>query len=122
MMRYILLSVFIFAALAPQAAQAARFCMAGIGFPPQCIYDDIETCRRAIQPPNTSCIVNPEMQPALYGNSDYCLVTSQGISECIYTDRGQCNIEARRKDALCMDNTRQNFEQNPYRYDTRVQR
>lgn len=109
------------AGLCASTVHAGSFCLGGPGVAPQCIYDDINTCKKNADPPNTNCFVNGSSDLNQQGNAPYCLVTSQRIAECIYVDRGQCNMEASRKGGICRDNTGNDSEENPYRYDTRIQ-
>lgn len=114
-----LLGAFLF--LDTSQASAASFCLAGPGLSPQCIYDDVGTCKRAARPPSTDCFANEEVKLMQHGNAEYCLVTSQRVAECIYSDRGQCNAQALKQNAVCKSNTDNDIKENPYRYDTRVQ-
>lgn len=115
------IALFLLPALVAHPSFAGSFCLGGQGVAPQCLYDDIETCNKNANPPNTNCFVNSEATLNQQGNSPYCVVTSQLIAECIYVDRSQCNDEAARKGGICRDNTGNDTEENPYRYDTRIQ-
>jgi hypothetical protein len=79
---------------------AGDYCIGGIGLPLQCIYDDVESCARAAEPPSTACILNSEARVHITGQSEYCVIHSGGVGECVYVDR----------------------ESDPYIYDTRIQR
>ena len=114
------LGIILSAAYTP-SAQAGNFCIGGAGLPLQCIYDDVETCARAAEPPTTSCVLNPEAKLHIYGQSDYCLIHSGGIGECLYVDRGQCNDDAERAKGICINRTTVGRESDPYIYDPRVQ-
>lgn len=102
-------------------AQAATFCVAGVGMQPQCFYDDVTSCRRAATPPSTACIVNPEASLSYYGGSRYCTLNAERIASCIYTDRGQCNRDADNGAGICIDREEMADDLNPFRYDNRVQ-
>lgn len=103
------------------SAEAAKFCVAGAGLSPQCIYDDAQVCMRAADPPNTSCSVNPDAALSYSGNNRYCTVSSNQAVLCIYTDRNQCNDEASRRREICIDRIGMNEKNNPYKNDPRVQ-
>lgn len=102
-------------------ARAASFCVAGLGLSPQCLFDDIKTCRKAVNTRDTSCIVNPAAVLSYSGGARYCRVTSYLSAECIFIDRAQCNKEAAAIQAICIDRMSMNDENNPYRYDDRIQ-
>lgn len=112
-----------FSCLGATQAFAGNFCLGGSGMTPLCIYDDIRTCEQSTEPPNTSCFLNPEAYLQYSGSSDYCVVTSTLVAQCLYVDRSQCSEEAARTGALCVDNKRQpeDNETNPFYYDPRVQ-
>ena len=108
--------------MAPTLVQAAAFCVAGPGLPPQCLYDDIVTCQRASDPPNSACIVNPQTVLSYVGGSNTCLVSPSRIAQCIYTDRDQCNGEAYRSGGVCISRTDMaDNNADPYRFDPRIQ-
>lgn len=102
-------------------AQAAPFCIAGMGMPLQCIYDDIKVCRMAISSPQHNCIANPDAVLSYSGGARYCRVTSYLSAECIFTDRAQCRKEASLHDNICLDRMSMKDENNPYRFDDRIQ-
>lgn len=102
-------------------AQAAPFCLAGVGMPPQCIYDDIKVCVEAINSRDLHCTANPEAVLSYSGGSRYCRVTSYLSAECIFNDRLQCRREASMRGDICIDRTAMGDDTNPYRYDERIQ-
>jgi hypothetical protein len=109
-------------ALCPSVAQAAgTFCIGGFGMPPQCIYDDVVSCLHAADPPNTACLINNDAVLSYIGGSRYCTVGSERVAQCFYVDRQQCNTEATRVRRICVDSLGQTDENNPFRYDNRVQ-
>lgn len=107
-------------ALCPGVATAGTFCIGGTGVPPQCIYDDVVSCLRAARSP-LSCLINNEAVLSYIGGSRYCTVGSERVAQCFYVDRQQCNTEATRVRRICVDSLGQTDENNPFRYDNRVQ-
>ncbi len=102
------------------AAHASPFCIAGMGMPPQCIYDDIQVCRQAASA-NTSCVANPETLLNYSGGARYCTVTSHLSAQCIFNDRAQCRKEASLRKEICIDRMDVTNVNNPYRFDSRIQ-
>jgi len=117
-MRLLLAALFLLFA-AP--AVAGTFCVAGSAMTPQCFYEDVQGCTRASDPPSTYCMVNPDAYLSYVGGGRYCTVGSERVAQCLYTDRSQCNSEASRTRSLCLDRDGMTDENNPYRYDNRVQ-
>ncbi len=115
-----LLSLF---CLIGETAYAATFCLVDIGLAPQCIYDDVDTCRKARSSQTASCTLNFETSPYINftGSSRYCTVSASKIGQCIFSDREQCNREAGRSNVVCIDRTGMQDKDNPYKYDPRVQ-
>ncbi len=103
-------------------AWAATFCVAGVALPPQCLYEDVPSCTRASDPPNTYCTVNPEATLSYVGGSPYCAVGANRVAECLYVDRNQCNSAAQKQDGVCFDREAMQDDRNPYRFDNRIQR
>ena len=120
MMRLMILMVLMVASV-PLPALAATFCIGGVGMPLQCLYDDVEGCRRAEEPPNTFCAVNPDAVLSYYGGARYCTVSAFLQAECLYIDRAQCHSEALRRKMVCVDRETRLDEMNPYRFDNRIQ-
>jgi hypothetical protein len=117
-----ILALFICICLLPHVAEGGTFCVQGMGLTPQCNYDDIQTCRRAEEPPNTFCSINPEANLAYTGGTNYCVVTAQLTALCIYQDRSQCNEESFRQRGICIDRRNMSgLSNDPFRYDDRVQ-
>jgi hypothetical protein len=115
---YRLLAIFL---LMPALAQAATFCITGPGMAPQCLYEDVVSCRQAATPPSTACIVNPEAPLSFYGGSRYCTLGAERIASCIYTDRGQCNRDADNGAGICIDREAMADDISPFRFDNRLQ-
>lgn len=109
-------------ALSAAPSFAATFCVAGIGFPLQCLYEDVPSCVRASEPPNTYCSVNPEATLSYVGGSPYCAVGANRVAECLYVDRNQCMSAALKQDGVCFDREAMQDDRNPYRFDNRIQR
>jgi hypothetical protein len=107
----------------PHPAAASTFCLAGNGMAPQCIYDDAALCRQAAsESTSVGCIVNPDSTLSYNGGSTYCVVGSDLMAECLYVDRNQCRAVASQRRAVCVSrDSRAGDENNPYRYDPRVQ-
>ncbi len=114
--------VFAFSLVASNTAMARNYCIAGAGLTPICIYDDVESCAKAAEPPSTACIINPEARINMSGNGEYCVIHSGNIGECLYIDRGQCNDYAARAKGICVDRSTIGRESDPYLYDPRLQR
>lgn len=107
--------------LAPSAAKAGTFCIAGAGLEPQCYYDDIRSCRRASDPPNTACVVSPQAYLTYAGGARYCTVDESAQAQCYYADRSECSTEADRARKLCIDRQLMHAGNDPFRYDPRIQ-
>ena len=89
----------------------------------ECIYDSTDTCRQAIEADtNTYCIVSPEVQLRYVGADRYCVVDSNLIALCRFTDRGQCNSAARSRQGICADRELTQTDVDPYVFDERIQR
>jgi hypothetical protein len=116
------LGLLLFILLYGNTAVAGTFCLAGQAISPQCIYDDVESCSRASNPPSTSCIINSDSYFTFTGNSTYCVVSSSAVAQCLYVDRGQCNDEAAKSKGICVDKINISESSDPYRFDPRVQR
>jgi hypothetical protein len=106
---------------APGSARASTFCVAGAAMPPQCLYEDVRGCVKAAAPPNTFCTINPEVGLIYYGSQRYCTVQSDRLAQCMFVDRSQCNQEAYRNGAICIDREEIKDDLNPFRYDQRIQ-
>ena len=106
----------------PNFVNAASFCLAGPALPPQCIYDDVQVCLKATEPPNTTCVINPETYIAYTGNSEYCVAKSSKTALCYYVDRDQCNQEAQRSQSICVQRPLTEDNKGVYQYDQRIQR
>lgn len=117
----LLFMFFVFLSI-PTQVFARNYCIAGAGLQPICIYDDVESCAKAAEPPSTACIINSEAVINMRGNGEYCLIHSGNIGECLYMDRGQCNDDAARAKGICVDRSTIGRESDPYLYDPRVQR
>ena len=117
-----ILLVVAFALALPEIATAGTFCVIGSAIPPQCLYEDVQSCSAASAPPNTFCGVNPEAPLMYYGSQPYCTVSSDRVAQCLFVDRSQCNSQAARSKALCIDrNAIEEDDLNPFKYDQRVQ-
>jgi hypothetical protein len=113
--------LFCFIIVFSSAAQAAPFCLGGLGIQPQCIYYEVTQCIKATEPPNTSCKVSPDATLSYFGGGNYCVVTSELMAQCLYADRDQCSSEAARANGLCIDRRSMDDDRDPYRYDPRIQ-
>ncbi len=120
MIRAILLALVLIALSVP--ARAGTFCVATVGSPSQCLYEDARACIKASSPPYSNCILNPDTPIAFWGTQRYCTVDSARTAECLYADRGQCNAAASQRRAICIDNAAKAEDIDPYLYDNRVQR
>lgn len=105
----------------PLPAMASPFCVGGAGIAPQCLYDDAVLCKKAAHPPNTSCVVNPDATLSYVGGANYCLVQSSLLAQCLFVDRNQCNGEARKSHGVCIDRRSVKDDNNPFKFDNRVQ-
>ncbi len=122
MRNFLLVTAFL--ALASGTAEAANFCVVGMGIPPQCFYNDVRSCMNAAQPPNSFCAVNPDARLYYYGSSDFCAVHSVGIAQCIYGSLEECYSDSYRGSfrdrVVCMDRAQHPDNISPYRYDQRI--
>ena len=119
--RLLLVTLAVFLAIPGQQASAGTFCVAGVGMPPQCLYEDVESCERDAVSQDTSCTINPESDLMFYGSSRYCTVQADRLAQCMYADRNQCSKEASRNNAICIDRETIKDDINPFRYDNRIQ-
>lgn len=102
--------------------QAATFCVVSAGISPQCLYDDVAQCQKNAGA-NSACTVNPLSKLTYSGNMNYCVVRNSSFAECNYIDRSQCNDEARRGKAICVENPNtKKTGSEMYDYDSRIQR
>jgi len=111
----ILLAIFM------RSAMAAPFCLGGIGMPPQCIYDDVQVCRRAVNAPDLTCVINPDAIFTYFGSSRYCAVGSDLVAQCLYVDRNECNNARASGASICFDRAIVTDPSNPFRFDPRLQ-
>lgn len=111
--------IFIFLASAG-TARAASFCVAGMSTPPQCLYEDITSCERAADPPNTFCEVNATTRLYYYGSGRYCAVQSNRIAQCLFNDPSQCYEAVFQDKSVCVDREASKDNIDPYRYDQRL--
>ncbi len=84
---------------------AAPFCLELDGVAPQCDYVDVAACRRRAAKISGSCIANPEEISLPKDIGDYCVIDATLSYECMYPDRASCEDEAKRRNAVCMDNS-----------------
>ena len=63
-------------AFLPIAAFASPFCVAVIGLPNQCIYDDASSCRARAAQLRGICTINTAEITAGYGHEKFCIVDS----------------------------------------------
>jgi hypothetical protein len=84
----------------PLPALAAPFCVETQAVPPQCIYFDANSCNQRAGQLQGICSANPNEVHVIAGLGHYCLLTS-GVSMCIFTDRANCEREARRQRGAC---------------------
>ena len=110
----------IFLTISSSMATAATFCVVGMGIPPQCVYEDIQSCTAASSQPSTFCGVNPEARLYYYGSSRYCAVQSSRIAQCIFNDISQCYGAVFQDPVVCLDREERPDDINPYRYDKRI--
>jgi hypothetical protein len=103
------------------SAHASPFCvqLQG-GIAPECIYDDAVLCRQRADQLSGLCVANPKEFKTLTGIGKYCLVDSNRISQCNYTDRSTCATDAQRAGGVCLDATGSTLDQNPYEKDPNV--
>jgi hypothetical protein len=121
MKRALHIAAFMLLAAAP--AQAGTFCVSGPTLAPQCIYEDIQSCKAAAMS-DAACTISPDAYLMYYGAAKYCTVTTDRLAQCLYDDRGQCNAAAGRDQALCIDREEVKQDQvnpDPFRYDQRIQ-
>ncbi len=99
----------------PHFATAAAFCIERPGAAPECMYDDVNECRkRAIQQQGL-CNANPLHPFMQIGSGRFCLADSSQTATCVYPDRGACTRDAQRTGGACLDNRPRNAVQpNPY--------
>jgi len=92
------------ALLTPGAgAKAAPFCLQNEGLPPQCIYQDPNSCARdARQQGGTStCSVNPREVRNIQGMGAFCVVVAGVSPSCVYVDRASCDRAAGQLNGVC---------------------
>jgi hypothetical protein len=85
----------------PHTASAAPFCLSSPAIPPQCMYYDADLCSKDSAKQGGYCVPNPAELHAGVGSGQYCMVTSQGVTECNFLDRVSCATEALRQHGAC---------------------
>lgn len=105
------------AMLAAFPAQAAVFCVEATGMAPQCHYHDVRQCHRDAQAAQGACMVQKTAITSITGMERFCLVLANGFAQCIYADANTCGRDARTNNGVCMNNTLQNHENSPYRFE-----
>jgi hypothetical protein len=89
----------------PVQAIAAPFCVSTEALPPECIYNDANSCNQRATQMKGYCTVNPNeaggirLTPSI---GHYCLITGGGAALCIYVDENTCQREAARQGAGCI--------------------
>ncbi len=69
----------------------------------RCQFVDLESCRKAVEGTQGSCVLNKESLMAPRGGGPFCL-TEQWKTECIYQDRAACEKVAAPQKAICITN------------------
>ncbi len=72
--------------------------------PAQCIYYDASQCQKDSQKQGGYCTANPDELRTPVGYGQYCMVTSQQVSLCVYLNRESCTAEATRQHGACYRN------------------
>ncbi len=90
------------AALPAPAALAAPFCLETQTVPPQCIYFDVNDCRREASHQQAACVINPQEASLTPSGGAYCVVTSGLASSCDYQDASACFREAVHQGGICV--------------------
>ena len=120
--RVLFSALLLIALAAPRAAAAATFCVVGEAIPPQCLYDDVDSCNAAAVGASTHCDINPDVRLMAYGSQPYCIVGSDRQEQCLYIDRAHCNADAGKAHAICIERAPDRADVSPFRYDNRIQR
>ncbi len=102
-------------------AFAGTFCLAGVAMPPQCLYEDVHSCIRAVNANDLTCVVNPDASLSYIGGNRYCQVDANRVAQCLYVDRNECNNANHGGDKLCFDRAIMTDTSNPFRLDPRLQ-
>jgi hypothetical protein len=107
--------------LSAGTALAAAFCVVGTSIPPQCMYDDIQTCNASSTPPESYCDVNPATTLKYFGSQRYCAVDSNLQAQCLYNSRILCQSTLGGQAVICIDRGETPDDISPFRYDSRTQ-
>lgn len=100
-----MLAVIALIGVAP-VTQAAPYCLAIPGVPPQCLYTDAHDCFRQATRQHANCSVNPAEIRLPAGATDrFCLVQNGPIVDCSYVDRRSCDARAPALGGICVDRT-----------------
>jgi hypothetical protein len=86
----------IFLVCCSSTALAAPFCVENQALPPQCNYYDATECQKDAVRQGGVCDANPQQIALQPGIGQYCVVSSEGASSCVYSDRGTCMAAAAR--------------------------
>jgi len=87
-------------------AQAAPYCLAIPGVPPQCLYTDARDCFRQAARQHANCSVNAAEIRLPAGATDrFCLVQNGPVVDCSYADRRSCDARAPALGGICVDRT-----------------
>ncbi len=98
----------------PRPVNAAPFCVAIQGVPPECLYFDTNECKKRANELSGVCTVNPADFVLSKGDGRFCLVNSMRLSQCIYPDRATCDNAAGTANGICVDNTKVGVQPNPF--------
>ncbi|HUA55666.1 MAG TPA: hypothetical protein VMB81_26005 [Candidatus Sulfotelmatobacter sp.] len=84
---------------------AAPYCLEAVGLPLQCVYADVQVCRRdALRTTSSVCTVNAnEVKLPKMPAGRFCLVVNGPVVQCEYADRRTCDAEAARRSGICSD-------------------
>jgi hypothetical protein len=88
--------------LIPSGGHAAPCCIGSESVPPQCIYYDSVSCNKEAVRQGGICSVNAKEVRVTRNVGQYCVVTSQMVTLCHYSDRPSCTAAATLLHGACM--------------------
>jgi hypothetical protein len=90
---------------APHPARSAPFCVEGGGGPAQCVYYDTRQCWQDADRQKGYCSANPAELSLSETDNSICMVDSARMPVCGYQNLENCQTEAKKRNAVCFQNT-----------------